>query len=461
MSAPNRDLPEESLASLDSFGNRLFIYPAQVKGFWHHRRRIFQTVLMLVFLVLPWVKINGHQALLLNIPNRQFAIFGLTFWAHDGPLVFFLLAILVMGLALITTLFGRVWCGWACPQTVFIEAVYRKIEQWCEGNHIQRRRLNEAPLSAEKAVRKSLKWILFIGVSLIISHSLLAYFVGTERLAEMTRHSPKENWTAFLVMVFVAGTVLFDFGWFREQFCIIMCPFGRFQSVLMDRHSLAIMYDQSRGEPRKGTARDSGDCINCYKCVAVCPTAVDIRRGVQMECIACTACADACDEVMSKIGKSTGLIRYSSERQMQGGTINWLRSRVLLYATLLVVSVLGLGIAVARRPPIHANLLRAVEAPYQIISTQKISNHFQLALRNNEFLTAVIHISGPHIIAPGFPLTLPAGQASRQHIFFQFPRTLTDSSGGSDIVLKIEATNANGTQVIETPVRLLGPTQTQ
>ena len=291
------ELPEDRLASLDKMGGRLFIYPAQVRGFFRKWRTVTQIILIAIFLLLPWIKIGGQQAVLLDLPGRKFALFGVTFWAHDAPMIFFVLAILTMSLALMTALWGRVWCGWACPQTVFIDGVFRRIEELIEGNHIERRKLDDAPMDAKKFFKRSLKWILFTAVTLVITHSFLAYFVGADRLVEMVQHKPAENWTNFLIILVTSGIILFDFAWFREQFCIIACPYGRFQSVLMGPRSKNVVYDYNRGEPRKGKAPkgEEADCVNCYRCVQVCPTGVDIRRGTQMECIACTACIDACD----------------------------------------------------------------------------------------------------------------------------------------------------------------------
>ena len=340
-----RNLPDERPASMDESGRRVFIFPAPVSGFWRRARNIVEILLIIFFLVLPWIKIGGHQALLLNIGDRQFSIFGLTFWAHDAPLIFFIVAFLAIGLAFITAVWGRIWCGWGCPQTVFIDGVFRRLEYWIIGSHVQQRNLAKAPWGIKKFFKLSVLWSLFLVASLIIAHSFLAYFVGADNLVEMTQHNPYENWTIFLIMGFITAVILFDFGWFREQFCIIMCPYGRFQSVLMDDDSLTVSYDPIRGEPRKGAAAEGqkeGDCIDCYKCVAVCPTGIDIREGLQLECIGCTACIDACDEVMEKIEKPKGLIRYATGSSLKGIQSKFLKPRVAIYTVLLVAVVTAL-----------------------------------------------------------------------------------------------------------------------
>ncbi|MCB0363621.1 MAG: cytochrome c oxidase accessory protein CcoG, partial [Bdellovibrionales bacterium] len=362
---------EDRLASLTSDGRRSYIYPAEVRGFFQRYRQIVQALLMVIFLVLPWISINGQQALLFNIPQRHFSIFGLTFMAHDTPLFFFVLALLTLGLAFVTSLWGRVWCGWTCPQTVFIESIFRRIERWIEGQHLAQRKLNEQPLNFTKLWKKSLKWFIFALASLVIAHSFLAYFVGTNELFHMVRQPPTENWTSFLIMSFISLLILFDFGWFREQFCIIACPYGRFQSVLMDQHTINICYDEKRGEPRKGLELGSnqspGDCVNCYRCVQVCPTGVDIRRGVQLECIACTACIDACDEIMTKVKKPKGLIRYTSESALAGVPHKMFRFRNFVYLFLILIVASGLVFATARRNPIQITLLRAKDIPYRVV----------------------------------------------------------------------------------------------
>ncbi|MEZ4872141.1 MAG: 4Fe-4S binding protein [Bdellovibrionales bacterium] len=232
--------------SLDAYGSRVFQYPAEVKGYFRTRRNVVYAILIIIFLALPWIKIGGHQAILLDIPGRQFSFFGIHFWAHDAPLIFFIFAFLTLGLAFVTAIWGRVWCGWACPQTVFIDGIYRRIETWIEGSHLARRKLDLQDWNREKILKRSSKWLAFFVVSFLISHSFLAYFVGSQAIIEYVQHPPSENWTTFLIVMSFTAFLLFDFGWFREQFCIIMCPYGRFQSVLMDESSLAIVYDENR-----------------------------------------------------------------------------------------------------------------------------------------------------------------------------------------------------------------------
>jgi cytochrome c oxidase accessory protein FixG len=382
-----RELPQERLSTTDERGKRVYIFPEQVDGIFRKWRTITHIILIVILLVLPWVKVNGYQALLFDIPNRRFSIFGLTFWAHDGPLIFFILAILTIGLAFITAVYGRVWCGWGCPQTVFVDGVFRRIEYLIMGSHIRQMNLAKGPWNKEKTLKYTTTWFLFTVVSLIITHSFLAYFVGSERLVEMTQHRPGENWTIFLFMFFITSFLLFDFGWFREQFCIIMCPYGRIQSVLMDDDSVTVAYDYNRGEPRRGSVihqpKIEGDCIDCYKCVSVCPTGIDIRNGMQMECVGCTACIDACDEVMQHIDKPKGLIRYVSGNSLKGLTAKFFKPRTAIYSMLLILIFSLLIINVYKREEIMVTILRGKDLPYQVVQVgedKKIINHFKLHL---------------------------------------------------------------------------------
>ncbi|MBI2487482.1 MAG: cytochrome c oxidase accessory protein CcoG [Deltaproteobacteria bacterium] len=478
-----RHLPEERLATMDETGKRVYIFSAQVKGLYRRYRTIVQIVLILFFLFLPWVKINGHQAVLLDIAHRKFAIFGLTFRAHDGPLIFFLLAALCLGLAFVTAIWGRIWCGWACPQTVFIDGVFRRIEYWVIGSNIKQINLAKAPMSKEKFIKYSITWILFTVVSLIIAHSFPAYFVGAEQLVEMTQHNPHENWTVFLIMAFITAVLLFDFGWFREQFCIIMCPYGRFQSVLMDDDSLTVSYDPVRGEPRRGTTKHGeteGDCINCFKCVVVCPTGIDIRRGMQMECIGCTACIDACDEVMEKIEKPRGLIRYATGNSLKGIKSKMLRPRVAIYSVMLVIVLSLLAINISRREDIVVTILRGEDTPYQVIKNEEnrkeheedhaedekllVINHFKVHLKNQTIDDVNLKIAVPgtwkekhvQVISQADTINLEAGKDLTVHFFVKFPSVITSNTGTQSIKLIFLDLGKNQTK-FEKELKLVGP----
>ena len=333
-------------------------------------------------------------------------------------------------IAFMSALLGRVWCGWACPQTVFIDGIFRKIENFIEGYTASQKLLDKSSWSLKKIGKKFLKWLLFFLISCVITHSFLAYLVGSDLMLLMIQHSPFYHPKAALLMIFSTGIIFFDFGWFREQFCIIACPYGRFQSLLLDSHSLIVAYDEKRGEPRKKTVADtsvSGDCISCTRCIQVCPTGIDIRRGIQMECIHCTACIDACDEVMLKLGKPKGLIRYDSEAGILQEKKKIWRPRIFVYA-LLMTCMLGILLTVVMtRPDIRLEVLRG-STPYQIdheMGRTYVINHFRIHAYNHCFDPAKIEVnpldSGVIFIRPILNWNLAGGKADTFDIFLKIP----------------------------------------
>ncbi len=451
MSLEQWELHSERLSTTDESGGRVFLYPSEVRGKYRNRRTIIHSILIAFFLGLPWLHWNGRQAVLFDLPNRRFSFFSLTFWAHEAPMLFFVLAIAGFSLFFATALWGRVWCGWACPQTVFIDGVFRRIEKWTEGSALERRKMDAGPLSFKKFFKKSMKWLGFLGASLVITNSFLAYFVGSERLITMVQHSPSENWIDFLLVAIFTGVLLFDFGWFREQFCTIICPYGRFQSVLMDRNSQIVAYDKTRGEPRRGHVKENekqGDCVNCYRCVQVCPTGVDIRRGTQMECIACTACIDACDEVMTKIKKPVGLIRYDSERGLSGLQKKHVTPRTTLYLGAILIATAFLTYKVGSRDLVRGVFIRAKDSPYQVVTLENqnkiVVNHFKVDLSNHRQniatarleLTDELHKLGAELVMAQPNITLQAGQPFKSDLFIRFPITIL-KRGSASIKIRI------------------------
>ena len=457
-------------------------YPMAVHGFFRRYRTISQWLLIVIFFLLPCIKINGLPAILINLPDRRFTFFGLSFWGHDTPLLFFILAGFLLGLLFITSVWGRVWCGWACPQTIGIDGIFRRIETLVEGNYIARKKLQAAPFDKEKIRKKAIKWFLFFFISALVSHTFYAYFTGAGRLVSMALGSPSENLTTFYIVNATTLIILFNFGWFKEQLCTFICPYGRLQSVLMDEDSLVVAYDENRGEPRKGRNRlsgeesprrllsgESGDCIDCYKCVVVCPTGIDIRHGIQMECIACTSCIDACDEVMRVTKKPKGLIRYESENGLKGEkTIFW-KMKTSIYFGLTLLSFLGLFLYVINRSELDITVLRAHENPYQVLSTSEeetlIANHFTLNLKNQSsqemevdiIRTGEMENSEIEIIAPTLPEIVPPGEAIKNHIFIKFSKSILGKKGSRYFKLQIMAKSESVTKEYIKEISLVGP----
>ncbi len=384
MSAPLSHEPpsRDSVTTIRSDGSRPFVYPADAHGRFATARQFSAYALIAFYLSLPWIKVNGYPAVFLDVANRRFHLFGITLAAQDLWLLFFVITGLGFSLFFITSLLGRIWCGWACPQTVFLDHVYRRIERWVEGDAVERRALQAAPMSANKFFKLTLKHGLYVLVSAIITHLFLAYYVSLPEVWGMVRAAPAEHWSAFAFIFVATFGLYFNFAWFREQLCIVICPYGRIQSALIDDHSLVIGYDATRGEPRgKVGTTGVGDCIACNRCVQVCPTGIDIRQGLQMECIGCTACIDACDDIMTKLKRPAGLIRYDSQKAFTGGRTRWLRPRTFLYGLLLLVGASVATWALSTVRPANFGVTRMTGGPY-VIDAGSVRNQFLVRIVN-------------------------------------------------------------------------------
>lgn len=397
MAAIKPELPQlDSVTTIRSDGSRPFLYPADTHGRFTRARKLSAFALIAFYLSLPWIKVNGYPAVFLDVADRRFHLFGVTLAFQDLWLLFFVITGLGFSLFFVTALLGRVWCGWACPHTVFLDHVYRRIERWIEGDAVRRRALHAAPLSAGKLVRRVVKHGLYILVSAVITHLFLAYFVSLPEVWAMVSAAPGEHWSAFVFIVIATGVLYFNFAWFREQLCIVICPYGRLQSALIDDHSLVIGYDSARGEPRRQVGAPGataappakeGDCVSCNRCVNVCPTGIDIRHGLQMECIGCTACIDACDDVMTRVGRPRGLIRYDSQRAFAGGRTRWLRPRTVIYGVLLLIGASVATWALTSVKPANFGVTRMTGAPY-IVDATTVRNQFMVRIVNKRNVPA-------------------------------------------------------------------------
>ncbi len=376
---------EKAASSLHSDGRRNHVHPADVKGRFTSGRNVVFIALLAIYVLLPWIHIGDHPALFIDIVARRFYVFGLSFNAQDTWLLFFLLSGVGFGLFVLTAVFGRVWCGYTCPQTVFLEGVFRRIERLLEGPRAKRMRRNEAPMNFDKMWRKTIKHILFLLFSTALAHVFISYFVSLPRLFEMMRHSPGEHLTAFIWVTVITAGIYFNFAFFREQMCLILCPYGRLQSVMTDKDTIIIGYDSIRGEPRgKKSSADSGDCVDCGRCTAVCPTGIDIRNGLQLDCIGCAACVDACDEIMVKLKRPKGLIRYDSLRGLANEARKFWRPRLGLYAGLAVLGLVVATIGVRSHEAFEANLLRLGGTPYIVEDDGRVQNLFEVHVVNKQ-----------------------------------------------------------------------------
>ncbi len=399
----------EYKSSLRAGGSRNHVQQADVSGRFTTPRRASFAALIAVFLAMPWIRIAGHPAVFLNVAERRFYLFGLTFNAQDFWLVFFLLTGIGFALIVATTLVGRVWCGYACPQTVFLDGVYLRIERLIEGPRNERVRRNKKPMSWDKAWRKVSKQCLFILVSFALSHALLSHFVSIPGLVQMIQAGPAAHPEAFAWATILGGLFYFNFAWFREQLCLIVCPYGRLQSVLTDMDTVVVGYDETRGEPRgKKSDPKAGDCVACNRCVVVCPTGIDIRNGLQIDCIGCAACIDACDDVMKRVGRPQGLVRYDSLRVFAGERKSRIfRPRIVLYAALGVVGLVVTTVAVSSRKSFEANLLRMAGPPY-IVEDESVRNSFEVHLVNKSGDDETFEISGSPNNAVDYTIATPS-----------------------------------------------------
>ena len=370
--------PDQVLSTLNQDGTRRWLFPRLSKGRFWLRRRVLAYALMLLFNILPWLQIDGKPVMLLDVINREFIFFGRTFQSTETLLLTLLLLSIFFAVFLLTALLGRVWCGWACPQTVYLEYLYRPLERFIEGKSYAKGGKGMG------VIRRACKWLLFLVVALHLSHTFLAYFVGGSTVVEWSLSSPAVHPAGFVIVWGTALMMLLNFGWFREQMCTLACPYGRFQSVLLDNNSLIIGYDEQRGEMRG--RNQGGDCVDCNLCVATCPTGIDIRDGLQMECIACAECIDACDAVMDKVGKEPGLIRYGSQAGFAGGKTKWLRPRTLIYPVVLAIISGLFGFNVNQRQSAMVQTLRAQDVPFAVTESGAIRNLIRLRIDNRSSL---------------------------------------------------------------------------
>ena len=382
----------DHISTADPTGRRNWIYPRKVNGRFYRRRTWFSWLLLCVMFAGPFVTINGNPLLLMNVVERKFVVLGQIFWPQDMIIFAVALLLFAVGVIVFTTAFGRLWCGWACPQTVMMEMVFRKIEYAIEGDAPNQRRLNAAPWTGRKILQKVLKHGIFFALSFVVGNVLLSYIIGWRDLYQIVTDPPTRHLAGLGFMLGFALLFYGIFARFREQACTFVCPYGRLQSLLLDENSIVVAYDYKRGEKRGPLRRAQtfgerrfagfGDCVSCNQCVAVCPTGIDIRNGTQMECVHCTACMDACDTVMTKTGSEPGLIRYASLNGIERGTALRFTPRLAGYCLVLVVLATVLGLMLGMRSDVEATVLRAPGSLFQQMPDGHFSNLYTVRLVN-------------------------------------------------------------------------------
>ncbi|HUX33235.1 MAG TPA: cytochrome c oxidase accessory protein CcoG [Gemmatimonadaceae bacterium] len=448
------------LPTLNEDGSRRWIRPKPSHGHFWHRRRVVAYALMIVFFLIPYLRLHGKPLVLLDLPRRQFTLFGTTFLPTDTLLLMLLMASILIGIFLMTALAGRVWCGWSCPQTVYMEFLYRPIERLFEGGRSGSMQLDRDGLRGQVSPRRLGKYAVYLLLSLFLAHTFLAYFVGIDRLVEWVQRSPFDHPTSFAIMAITTFGIMMDFTWFREQTCVVACPYGRWQSVLLDRQSLIVAYDRGRGEPRgKGKDRAAlGDCVECGACVITCPTGIDIRDGLQMECIHCTQCADACDAIMARVGKPPGLIRYTSQAALEGAAVRKLRPRVVLYPAALALTFGGFLFALGTKATADVTVLRGLGEPYVTEADGRVANQLRVKITNragvdHRYQVTVRGVDDGTVIAPENPLAVAAGQTDAMGLFVMLPPSAFHDGERNITVHIIDGAGFVG----DVPYRLVGP----
>ncbi len=386
MESKTADSFRDHIGTIDEKGKRKWIYAQKPKGRLYSMRSYTTLIFLVIFFGLPFIKMNGDPLFMLNVIEGKFILFGSIFWPQDLFLFGLGMVIFVLFIALFTIAFGRVFCGWACPQTIFLEMIFRRIEYWAEGDATTQRALNKGPWTSEKIRKKAIKNSIFFLVSFIISVTFISYIIGVDKLIQIATEPFASHTGGWITTIIVTAVFYGIYTRFREQICLVVCPYGRLQGVLLDRNSILVAYDYLRGEKRghikKNEKRTLGDCIDCDQCVKVCPTGIDIRNGTQLECTNCTACIDACNFMMKKVGLPTGLIRYASENGIANKQKLFMTGRMIAYSVVLAILVSVEVFLLASRSDIDTTVNRARGLRYQEMAEGKIGNLYSIQLIN-------------------------------------------------------------------------------
>ncbi|MCX6163911.1 MAG: cytochrome c oxidase accessory protein CcoG [Ignavibacteriae bacterium] len=418
----------DHISTVNEKGKRVWIYPKKQTGKFYRARTILSFFLLAFLFGAPFIKMNGHPFILLNVIERKFILFGFVFGPQDFYLLVLATISVLVFIVLFTAIYGRLFCGWICPQTIFMEMVYRKIEYWIEGDASQQRTLDKAPWNGKKIFKKTTKQIIFFAVAFIIGNTFVAYILGAYNLFKIVNQSPSEHLSSFIAVVMFSLIFYFVFSKFREQACVIVCPYGRLQGVLLDPNTVVVAYDYVRGEPRGKlqTPKTTGDCIDCHLCVAVCPTGIDIRNGTQLECVNCTSCIDACDLIMDKVKLPKGLIRYASLNSIKDKSKFKVTPRIIGYSIVLIFLLTVFLILASLRTEIDSTIFRAPGKVYQEQADNKVSNLYMVKLVNNTYKDVPIQlkINNPdaELKIIGKDITLPELSVSETEFLILFSK---------------------------------------
>jgi cytochrome c oxidase accessory protein FixG len=439
----------DHLATADKDGRRRWIYPKKISGRYYRARTYASWLLLAIMFAGPFIRINGNPLLMINIPARRFSILGQIFWPQDVAIFAIAMLLFLTGIIIFSTAFGRLWCGWTCPQTLLMEMVFRKIEYAIEGDAPAQRVLAAAPWTANKILKKTAKQAIFLGLSFLIGNTLLSYIIGRDELTRIVTDNPMNHLQGLAFMVIFTFVFYAIFARFREQACTFICPYGRFQSTMLDENTMVVAYDYKRGEKRgkldrtlaagERAAAGTGDCIDCFQCVAVCPTGIDIRNGTQMECVNCTACIDACDTVMDRIRRPRGLVRYASLNSIERGDKFRFTGRMGIYAVVLGALIAAFVFLVFTRSAVDATLLRAPGALYQTLPNGDIENLYLLNLINKTTRDLPVqlkleNVAGSLTVMGAGDLVIPREQLASTSVLIELaPGTMT----GHNTKLKI------------------------
>ena len=421
----------DSIATVTKDGKRSWIYALKPKGKLYNVRTIVSFFYLLLFFTLPFIRVHDEPFFLFNILERHFILFGITFWPQDFFIFGIGMLVFILFVVLFTVVFGRVFCGWACPQTIFMEMVFRKIEYWIEGDAAHQRMLNKMPYNREKIIKRTIKHAVFFLVAFIIANTFLAYIIGTDNLFKIATEPLSMHIASFISLIIFTLVFYAVYAWFREQVCIIVCPYGRLQGVMTDKNTILVMYDYLRGEPRekykKKNRTAKGDCIDCMQCVKVCPTGIDIRNGVQLECVNCTACMDACDFMMDKVGSPKGLIRYASENGIAKKEKLKITPRIIAYSAVLLALISFLVVLLATRKDVDTTILRTPGMLFQQQENNRISNLYNIRLinktRNNIPITLKLESENGEIQMVGKNIVLTKESKTESEFFIILPKS--------------------------------------